>query len=251
VCQHEHMGDEPYYRQDLALVHHRGFAFHAAACAPGVLERLEPVLARGGVVLELGCGTGLLTKQLVDAGHRVIATDASPAMLEVARGLVGEQVEELRLLKLPDDPLPMVDAIVAIGHPISYLPDADAVDRALVAMAEALLPDGVLSIDICDLEWGRVRRDARNLGRVGPDWAIITEFSMPSPDRFVRDMTTFVPNDDGSWRRESEHHENVLVDTARIPALLHDHGVEAELRRSFGTEELPEGLCVITGRRVF
>ena len=70
---------EPYYRRDLALVHHLGFGFHADACAPGILKLLEPVRARDGVVLELGCGSGLLTKHLVDADYRVIATDASPA----------------------------------------------------------------------------------------------------------------------------------------------------------------------------
>jgi methylase of polypeptide subunit release factors len=46
---------------------------------------LVPVLARNGLVLELGCGSGLLTRALVAAGHRLIATDASPAMLEIAR----------------------------------------------------------------------------------------------------------------------------------------------------------------------
>jgi SAM-dependent methyltransferase len=241
--------DEPYYRHDLALVHHRGFAFHAAACAPGILDLLSSVRARNGLVLEIGCGTGLLTKELTEAGHRIIATDASPSMLEVAHGFIGEQVEELRQLTLPDDPLPRVDAIVAIGHPISYLPDADAIDRALVAMADALNPGGLLAIDICDLEWGKARLNASNFGGVGPDWAIITEYSMPSLDRFVRDMTTFVPNDDGSWHRESEHHENVLVDTTRIPALLHEHGVDAELRDAFGAEKLPVGLRVVIGRR--
>ena len=75
----------PYYRRDLALVHHLGFGFHADACAPGVLALLEPVLARNGLVVEIGCGSGLLTRYLIDAGHRVIATDASPAMLDLAR----------------------------------------------------------------------------------------------------------------------------------------------------------------------
>jgi precorrin-6B methylase 2 len=32
---------------------------------------------RGGLAVELGCGSGLLTRELVGAGHRVIATDAS------------------------------------------------------------------------------------------------------------------------------------------------------------------------------
>jgi SAM-dependent methyltransferase len=236
------------YRTDLATVHHRGFGFHAAACAPGILELLEPVRERQGLVLEFGCGSGLLTRELVAAGHRVIATDASPAMLDIARAEVGTAAE-IRQVALPDDPLPPADAIVAVGHPISYLPDAAAIDRALVAIAGALRPGGLLAFDVCDLEWGEARRNAPAIGRTGDDWAIITEFSLPAPDRFVRDITTFVRNEDGSWRRDREHHENVLLDTAQIPVLLNQHGVQARVGSAFGAETLPQGLRVITGHK--
>ena len=107
------MSWEPYYRDDLALVHHLGFGFHADMCAPGILRLLEPVRERDGLVLELGCGSGLLTKYLVDAGHRVLATDASPAMVELARDYIpGAQVEQLRL---PDDPVPGAAVTVVSG----------------------------------------------------------------------------------------------------------------------------------------
>ncbi|MGH2756719.1 MAG: class I SAM-dependent methyltransferase, partial [Actinomycetota bacterium] len=138
---------DPYYRRDLALVHHRGFAHHARMCAPGILELLHPVRERNGLVLELGCGSGLLTRELVAAGHRVVATDASPAMLEIARGYAAG-AEEVEQLTLPDDPLPEADAIVSIGHVLSYLPDEDAIDRALVAIAGAVLPGGLFALDI-------------------------------------------------------------------------------------------------------
>jgi hypothetical protein len=82
---------------------------------------------------------------------------------------------------------------------------------------------------------------------VGEDWAIITQFSIPATNRFVRDMTTFVRNVDGSWRRDEEHHENVLIDTAAVPELLARHGVDAEVRSSFGTKELPAGLRAVIG----
>ncbi len=239
---------EPYYRRDLALVHHRGFAFHAAACAPGMLAILEPIRRRRGLVVEIGCGSGLLTAELVEAGHRVVATDASPAMLELAReGVAG--AEEIRRLTLPDDPLPAADAVVGVGHALNYLPDADAVNRALRAMARALRPGGVLVVDICDLEWGRARRESPNLGRVEEDWAIVTRFSTPSPDLFVREMTTFVRRPDGSWHRDDERHDNVLIDTTELPALLGSEGVEAEVRSAFGSEQLPVGLRVVLGRR--
>jgi SAM-dependent methyltransferase len=240
--------DAPYYRRDLALVHHRGFGFHADACAPGILELLEPVRKRAGCVVEIGCGSGLLTRYLIDAGHRVVATDASPDMLDLARDVAGD-AEEIRSLVLPDDPIPPADAIVGVGHCLNYLPEAVDIDRALVAIAQALRPGGILAIDLCDLEWGEARRDAPNAGWVDEDWALVTQFSTPSPDRFVRQMATFIREDDGSWRRDDERHDNILIDTDLVPDLLGTHGVEATVRSSFGTETLPIGLRAIVGLR--
>jgi SAM-dependent methyltransferase len=239
---------EPYYRDDLALVHHLGFGFHADGVAPGILALLEPVRERGGLVLELGCGSGLLTRHLVEAGHRVVATDASPAMLDLARQ-TAPGAEDVRVLVMPDDPMPDADAVVSVGHPISYLPDADALSRAFAAAADALRPGGVLAVDVCDLRWGEIRRDLDVHARVGDDWAIITNYSVPSPDRFVREMTTFLRNDDGTWRRDDERHDNVLVDTSAIPALLADHGVTATIGPSFGTETNPDGLVCVIGHK--
>jgi SAM-dependent methyltransferase len=240
--------DEPYYRRDLALVHHLGFGFHAQACAPGILELLAPVRECSGLVVELGCGSGLLTRYLLDAGHSVLATDASPAMLDLAREVTAD-AQDFRELVLPDDPIPACSAIVGVGHCLNYLPDTDAIDRALVAITEALLPGGVLAIDLCDLEWGQARRDAPNAGWVDDGWALISRFSVPAPDRFVREMTTFVREDDASWRRDDERHDNVLVDTSRVPALLRKHGVEATVASSFGSETLPVGLRAVIGHR--
>ena len=240
--------DTTYYRPDLARVHHVGFGFHADACAPGILVLLEPVRERGGLVLELGCGSGLLTRHLTDAGHRVIATDASPAMVELAREYA-PGAEEVRVLVLPDDALPTADAIISVGHVVSYLPDRAAVERTLVAIAAAVRPGGLFALDICDLDWGTARQGAPNYSRVEEDWAIVTVFSQPAPDVFVRDITTFVRNDDGSWRRDDEHHENVLLDTTLIPALLAGRAVDVTVQSSFGVETLPAGLRVVIGRR--
>jgi SAM-dependent methyltransferase len=236
-----------YYRDDLALVHHRGFGFHAAACAPGILELLAPVRERNGLVVEVGCGSGLLTAELLAAGHRVLATDASPAMLALARAAVGDRAEGIETLRLPDDEIPAADAIVAVGHPLNYLPDLASFERAVEAIGAALRPGGIVAFDVCDLAWGR--RDLSTQARAGEEWAIITEFSLPSRDRFVREITTFLPNGDGTWRRDHERHENVLVDVTRVPGVLAGQGVEASVRPAFGTETLMAGLFAIAGSR--
>lgn len=239
---------EPYYRADLARVHHEGFGFHAAAVAPGILQLLEPVRRAGGLVVEVGCGSGLLTRELVAAGHRVLATDASPAMLALARE-TAPGAQGFEILVLPDDPIPAAAAIVGVGHPINYLPSLDAIHRALATMAGALQPGGILAIDMCDLAYG-AGRDLASRGWVGDGWAIVTEFSLPSPDRFVRQMAIFTRNDGGGWRRDDERHDNVLVDTATIPPLLAANGVEAVIGDAFGSEALPAGLRTVIGRRV-
>ncbi len=248
VADHAPMTTEPYYRRDLALIHHLGFAHHADRCAPGILQLLRPVRERDGLVLELGCGSGLLARHLLDAGHRVVATDASPAMLELARAQVPDADAILRLT-LPDDPIPVADAIVSVGHALNYLPDEDSIVRALAAIGRALRPGGVLAIDLCDFDYVEARDGRPPFAKVTDDWAIITRFSLPAPARFVRDMAIFTRNEDGSWRRDDERHENVLFDTSRVPALLADHGVDARVGDAFGDETLPRGLHTIIGRR--
>lgn len=234
-----------YYRADLALVHHLGFGAHAEKSAPGILELLEKV--RGGTVLELGAGSGLLTKELATAGHTVIATDASSSMLALLeqQHLPGVETRHIRL----PAPLPTADAIVSVGHVLNYLPDTAAIDRAWAVIAAALKPGGLLVTDICDLEWGRARKQAPPHAKQGDGWAIITEFARPRPDLFVREITTFVKTEDGTYRRDHERHDNVLIDTSGLPAKLGKLGLDVTVGESFGDEEPLVGLRTVIGHK--
>ena len=229
-------------------MHHLGYGFHADACAPGILKLLEPVRERRGLVLELGCGSGALTRHLVEAGYRVVATDASPDMLDLAREAV-PGVQELRLSRLPADPLPECDAVVSVGHVLSYLADESEVEAALGAAAQALRPGGIFAIDLLDLAYGADLPADESRGRVGDDWAVVVRLSRPRDQLFVREMTTFIRTNGGCWRRDDERHENVLVDTAAVPAFLATQGLDVHVAESFGDEDLPPGLVTIVGGR--
>jgi hypothetical protein len=169
-------------------------------------------------------------------------------MVELAKDYAAG-ADDVRVLVLPDDPLPEADAVVSVGHVVNYVGDREAVMRAIVAIAEAVRPGGLFAIDVCDLEWAALRQGAPGAGKIGDDWAIAVEFSIPAPDRFVRDIATFLRNDDGTWRRSDERHENVLLDTTQLPDLLRPHGVEVTVGTSFGTETLPAGLRTLIGHR--
>ena len=59
---------------------------------------------QGGRVLELGCGTGNATRLLEARGLRVVAVDASPAMLDVARAKLTDAtllLGDIRTVVLP------------------------------------------------------------------------------------------------------------------------------------------------------
>ncbi len=107
-----------------------GFGFHADMVAAGISNLLEPVRGHNGLVVELGCGSGLLTRHLVEAGHRLIelmrrrrcwrwlTTCSQRRAVRPARSFL-------------DDDIPGCAAMVADGHPFNYLPDEESIDGAL------------------------------------------------------------------------------------------------------------------------
>ena len=190
--------DGPYYRADLALVHHLGFGRHADVCAPGILALLEPIRARDGLVVELGCGSGLLTRYLVDAGHRVIVTDASPAMVDLARC-----PRARRRSRRAADPARRSRSRPPMRSSRSATSSATwATSRRSTAPSSrwrTRCAPTACSPSMSATSSGVWRDGTPHPPRaVAEDWAIITEFDVPAPDRFVRQLAIFNRNDDGT-----------------------------------------------------
>ena len=124
--------DTAIHGPDLALVHRLGFGRHPVATATGVLALLAAVRERDRLVHEFGARSGALTERLLEAGHRVLASDASPPLLALLRAELPHA--DTRELRLPDDPLSPADAVAGIGHALNDLPDVDAVSRGVRAL---------------------------------------------------------------------------------------------------------------------
>ena len=107
-------------------------------------ERAVP--AAGTKVLELGCGTGALTEQLLARGARVVAIDQNPEMLDRARALLGDTgAERLELVECTAAEIDRFgrgrfDAVAAS----LVLSEMSSSERAYVlkAVLEALRPGG-------------------------------------------------------------------------------------------------------------
>ena len=76
-------------------------------------------------VLDVCCGTGLLAAELVARGYRVTGVDASEAMLDRARRLLGPDTRLIRAT-LPDLPVEgTFDAAVCTMDGFNYLAPED------------------------------------------------------------------------------------------------------------------------------
>ena len=74
-----------FYNEDLAYVHDQGFADTARNAALSVLQLLRAQKIKSGLVVDLGCGSGVLAERLIRAGYVVLGVDMSKAMLRLAR----------------------------------------------------------------------------------------------------------------------------------------------------------------------
>ncbi|MDO8618080.1 MAG: class I SAM-dependent methyltransferase [Candidatus Uhrbacteria bacterium] len=111
-----------------------------------VLEGLHD-LPSGATVLDVGCGPGVMIRELLARDFRVIATDIAPAMIEECRRRFGDE-PRLTLAVTSAEQLPVadssVDAVIAMGL-VEYLPDDEAVLREF---ARVLKPNGRLIVTL-------------------------------------------------------------------------------------------------------
>jgi SAM-dependent methyltransferase len=98
-------------------------------------------------VLDVCCGTGLMAAELTARRYEVVGVDASDAMLERARALLGPGVPLLRQV-LPDLQVDgTFDAAISTFDGLNYLTPADFT-ATLAAIATALRPGGWLVFDL-------------------------------------------------------------------------------------------------------
>ena len=134
------------------------------AWAVDVLERLKGI-APDATVLDVGCGTGRVTEQLLELvpRGRVLAFDASPAMIELARARLGDRAElwcqDVLSLELPE----LVDVVVS-NAVLHWVTDHPRMWRALGA---ALRPGGRLEIQCGGM--GNISRVREVIDRLATD----------------------------------------------------------------------------------
>lgn len=226
------MGD-PLYAEDLAFVQAQGFGGFAA----GAIAQVIPWLVASGAkrVIDVGCGAGVTTKALVEAGFETLALDPSAELLAVARA--SAPGAEFRQASAYDVELGPCDAVLALGEPLTYhAPEADAdglVRGFFQRAAKALRGGGLLVFDLIEADGETL--DARGWTS-GPDWAVLYETREDrARKRLVRSIETFRRQEDGRYRRASEVHHVRLFDRTEVVGWLEAEGFDVEVAAAYGS----------------
>jgi SAM-dependent methyltransferase len=151
-------------------------------------ELVHAAIPDGADILELGCGVGRVTHELVRLGHPVVAVDESAEMLAHVRGAetVRSRIEELYL-----------DRRFACVLMMSHLVNTEDSQRSafLTAAARHVAPDGVVLIEKYDPAW----QPEEGLPQRRGDVLISLEDVRLGPDHFS--ATARYQLGDKTWRQ--------------------------------------------------
>lgn len=172
-------------------------------------------------ILELGAGTGKLTRALAELGHDVHATDPDPAMLD----RLARNVPSVRVSQTTAEEIPAADAtfdLVVAGQAYHWFDK----DRALPEIARVLKRGGSLALvwNVRDERIPWVKRLGRLIGN--------QDVTASGPDQALEESPYFGPVEDASfkhWQTVDRVSIQDLVLSRSNVATLPAEGREAKL----------------------
>ena len=223
------------YQEDLAYIHDVGHSGFTLSSAPGLLGILRRHGVANGLVVDLGCGSGRLARELGRAGYDVLGIDISASMIALARKHApkGRFLTE-SFLKVK---LPPCDAVISIGECLNYLFDPTGARQRLPRLFrrvyDALRPGGVFVFDVA--EPGRVLEGTppRSCSQ-GNDWATVVEIEGDRKRNLLTRHITSFRKQGKHYRRSEERHRLRLYRESELAQDLTRLGFRVRILSGYG-----------------
>lgn len=178
-------------------------------------------LHAGKTGMELGCGSGAFSRALAKAGYAMTGADVSAPMLSKAARLAREEGLSVSFLSL-DAANPKTaskfDFILSPNDCYNYLPQKK-LPAAFRKIAQCLVRGGIFWFDVSSAYKLR-EKVANNMFADDRDDVTYLAFNTLEEDRVKMDVTLFVREADGRFRRFDETHIQYIHEEEDILAAL-------------------------------
>lgn len=223
------------YGEDLAYIHDVGHSDFVLGAAPGLLRLLMRAGIRGGLVVDLGCGSGQWAAELLRAGYEVLGVDVSAPMIEIARRRApAASFVQTSFLSVP---LPACAAVTSIGECLNYAFDPASGPQALAGLFTrvhaALRPGGLFMFDVALPGQVAAGRTGRRHSQ-GSDWAVLLALEEDSGRRLLERRMTIFRRVGRGYRRSEETHRMHLYQRSQLVRDLASADFRVRVLRGYG-----------------
>lgn len=192
---------------------------------------LEEYGISDGLILDLGCGTGKLTRLLANAGYDMIGVDNSEEMLGIARE-AEEAYDAERILYLLQDMRSFelygtVRAVVSICDSINYVLDDDDLREVFRLVNNYLDPAGIFIFDLNTLYKYQELLGETTISENREEGSFIWD-NYYDEDTGINeyDLTLFIREEGELYRKYEETHYQRAYELDTIKRLLAEAGME-------------------------
>lgn len=193
-----------------------------------ILHELKAASVSDGLLLDLGCGTGTLTRMLASEGYDMIGVDRSQEMLTEAR----EKTADADILYLCQDMRAFelygtVRAVISTCDTMNYLLTPEDFIQTVRLVNNYLDPGGLFIFDLNTLYKFRELMGNTTIAESGEEASFIWDnFFDEETGRNEYDLTLFLKQENGLFERQVEVHEEQGYALEDVKGFLETGGME-------------------------
>ena len=211
-----------------------------------IIEKLKEDGIEDGLVLDLGCGTGQMTRRLRDAGYDMIGVDGSVDMLQIAReaesaGRMETGVSDILYL-LQDlrefELYGTVRAVISTCDTLNYITQKEDLLQVFRLVNNYLDPGGLFLFDMNTVSHYRELCADNTFAESRDDCSFIWENEYDCVSGINGyDLTLFLKREDGLYERFFETHTEKAWEIEEVRQLLEEAGMEYVAAKEAYTDE--------------
>ena len=208
------------------------------------------------LVLDLGCGTGILTEMMYAKGYDLIGVDVSEAMLDRAMRRKEETGSDILYL-LQDmrelDLFSTVGTVYSVCDSVNYILEEEGLERVFSLVHNYLFPGGVFVFDFNTEYKYREVIGETVIAENREDCSFIWENYYDEEEQINEyDLTFFVKEQNGMFRKFTETHFQKGYTPEKIGELLQKSGMRVLEMTDADTDgpvtKVSERVCVVASK---